>query len=339
MPDITNPHDLFIKKLLTRPMMARDFIHHYAPPEIVAQLNLRTLEVVKGSFIHEELQEHFSDLIFRVRFKRGDAAYIYILVEHKSNPDALVMWQLLRYMVRAWEQEIQNQAKRLPPIFPIILYHGRKRWNVNLQFSLLIDFGELEELRPFVPEFRGFLCDISERSPQPIRGSVTLQVWLELLKNIFSDELAVKLQDILKLADAMPEKNRFDALLMVIYYLASAARQMSKQEISKAVESAFPKEKEILMPTAAEEWVKEGREIGFLLGKEEGREAGRLEGRQEGEIEITLRLIQKKLGNLSARTQSQIRALPLTELERLSDMIFDLQSMKELQNWLKEHSA
>src|SRR5215813_2862601 len=108
MTDLTNPHDRFFKELLARPETATDFLVNYLPPEIVALLDLSVPELAKDSFIDEELRQHFSDLLYRVKLRSGDDAFVYILFEHKSTPDGWTAFQLLRYEVRIWETERRN---------------------------------------------------------------------------------------------------------------------------------------------------------------------------------------------------------------------------------------
>ena len=64
MSELANPHDSFFKDLLAQPEMAADFLAHYLPPEVAAELDVTGLERVKDSFIDAELQPHFSDLLY-----------------------------------------------------------------------------------------------------------------------------------------------------------------------------------------------------------------------------------------------------------------------------------
>ena len=45
-------------------------------------------EQVLGSFVDEELRQHHSDVLFRVRLKTGSDAFAYVLLEHKSSSDS-----------------------------------------------------------------------------------------------------------------------------------------------------------------------------------------------------------------------------------------------------------
>ena len=91
---ISKPHDKFFKDIFSRPEVAQDFCRHYLPREIVELLDLSTLTQAKDSFVDEELRESFSDLLFRVKLKTGREVYIYILFEHKSYPDPVVLFQV-----------------------------------------------------------------------------------------------------------------------------------------------------------------------------------------------------------------------------------------------------
>ena len=76
-------------------------------------------------------------------------------------------------------------------------------------------------------------------------------------------------------------------------------------------------------------------------------EEGRLEGRQEGEARgraaeaaaVALRLLNRRCGPLSAATTASIQALPLQQLESLTDALLDFAGANDLASWLAEHAA
>jgi predicted transposase YdaD len=81
---------------------------------------------------------------------------------------------------------------------------------------------------------------------------------------------------------------------------------------------------------AAQDWLAAGRQE----GQKEGRQEGRLEGRQEGEAAVTLRLLNRRCGPLTAATTAQIQALPLETLEALADALLDFQGPADLASFL-----
>jgi len=68
---------------------------------------------VPGSFVDENLAQHHSDLLFQLQLKNGDPAFAYLLLEHKSSPDAATALQLLRYIVRILAKWY-DEHERLP---------------------------------------------------------------------------------------------------------------------------------------------------------------------------------------------------------------------------------
>jgi predicted transposase/invertase (TIGR01784 family) len=68
--------------------------------------------------------------------------------------------------------------------------------------------------------------------------------------------------------------------------------------------------------------------------KEEGREEGREEGVEQATVNLVIRLLTKRFGELSDETRASISALPLPVLEDLSEALLDFTSLADLQVWL-----
>ena len=103
MAEIINPHDKFFKEMLVQPEAARIFLRDFLPPAVAGQFDLSRLQLVKGCFIDEALQEHFPDLVYEVGLRDHDSAFVCVLFEHKSYVDSMTPPQVLRYMVHGWE--------------------------------------------------------------------------------------------------------------------------------------------------------------------------------------------------------------------------------------------
>ncbi|MDJ0619984.1 MAG: Rpn family recombination-promoting nuclease/putative transposase [Calothrix sp. MO_192.B10] len=80
----------------------------------------------------------------------------------------------------------------------------------------------------------------------------------------------------------------------------------------------------------------EGRQEGRQEGIQEGRQEGIQEGRQEAIVNIVLRLLTKRFGQLSEEMRFSISSLPLPVLEDLSEALLDFTSLADLQSWLEE---
>ena len=270
MPEITNPHDRFFKEVFARKEVAADFLLNYLPVDVLACLDENSINLTKDSFVDNELATHFSDLLYEVDLHDGSGAYVYVLFEHKSFPDSEVAFQLLRYMVRIWEQACrQRQLKKLPPIIPVVLYHGVVNWKISRKFSAM--FEHTEALGPFVPDFSYLVCDLSRYNNDDIKGMVLLKVTMLLFKYIMSEELRGQLPEIFKLLkDLSARETGMEYLQTVLVYLSKSTDKINREDIKEALEIAFPSEGGEIMPTIAEEWIQEGFERGMQQGMQQG---------------------------------------------------------------------
>lgn len=85
-----NSHDRFFKEALTRGETAQDLARHYLPMQVVEQLDLDSMEVVKDSWVDPELQEHFADVLYQLKWRDPgitSSVYLFLLFEHKSQPE------------------------------------------------------------------------------------------------------------------------------------------------------------------------------------------------------------------------------------------------------------
>lgn len=69
-------------------------------------------------------------------------------------------------------------------------------------------------------------------------------------------------------------------------------------------------------------------------GKAQGREEGREEGRREEAVSLILRLLNRRLGEISSTLSQQIRELSLEQLETLGEALLDFTSLTDLTTWL-----
>jgi predicted transposase YdaD len=75
------------------------------------------------------------------------------------------------------------------------------------------------------------------------------------------------------------------------------------------------------------------REI-FGRGEAQGEARGVALGQFQGEAKVTLRLLSRRCGPLSAEQESVIRSLPLERLEALAESLLDFEGMADLHAWL-----
>ncbi|MGH2544118.1 MAG: Rpn family recombination-promoting nuclease/putative transposase [Ardenticatenaceae bacterium] len=272
--ELRNPHDRFFKEVFSRPEVAQDFLQNYLPEGVAALLAPVPPQLRPGSFVDEALQEHLSDLLYEVRLQGEEAAYVYVLFEHKSYPEPLITFQLLRYMVRIWERDLREAGRSdLRPILPLVLYHGRAVWQIPRTFGALFSGPEL--LRPYWPEFSYHLTDLTAFRDEEIKGAVVVRVVALVFKYLHDRALGTRLPDILlTLRELASQETGLEFLETLLRYLSATADQVTEEELRRAVTTAFADRGGTQMATLAEKW--------FGQGLEQGRREGLLAGIQLG---------------------------------------------------------
>lgn len=325
MGELTNPHDKFFKETFTRIEIARDFFANYLPQPVVNALNLDTLALQSGSFIDTDLQEQFADLLYQVDLQDGSesedtTAYLYLLLEHKSYPDPHTPFQLLRYLVRIWERDVQD-GTALRPIIPTVVYHGHEQWHVATEFGEL--FAGPDSLQPYWPQFRYELQDLSAFDDEEIQGTVQLQIGLLVLKYIFDPALRGRLGDIFLMFRELEEaKSALEYFRTVLYYIGNASKHLAAEEMVTIVQQTLADEGNEIMQTVANYWIEQGVEKGveqgIKKGVEQGIEQGIGQGIEQGIEQSILELLAVRFGSVDLEVTERITAVTnLTTLRQL----------------------
>jgi predicted transposase/invertase (TIGR01784 family) len=268
MAELTNPHDVFFKSIFSDHEAAADFLRYYVPADIASSFDYASLQIIKDSFVDQELREHFSDILYQIHLQDGGNVFVYILFEHKSYPDPLISYQLLRYMVRVWELA-QRQGEQLELIFSIVVYHGEAEWRVGRNLHDLI--GVPAPFKNYVPDFQYFLCDLSEYDEAEIKGAILLRIGLLALKYIFHEDLIQHLPGILTLFHQISVRDRaLECLEIFLRYLFGAGnKRINKQDLKRVITTTLP-EGGVVMSTIAQELIEEGKKQGIQQGRRQG---------------------------------------------------------------------
>ncbi|MGC8483988.1 MAG: Rpn family recombination-promoting nuclease/putative transposase, partial [Thermodesulfobium sp.] len=74
-------HDRFVRALMTKPKVIREFFDHHLPEKIKKCIDFSSIEPQKESFVDDKLRLQIADLLYSVKFN-GEPGYLYILLEH-----------------------------------------------------------------------------------------------------------------------------------------------------------------------------------------------------------------------------------------------------------------
>jgi predicted transposase/invertase (TIGR01784 family) len=289
-------------------------LSEYLPEPILKRIDLNALTIAKDSFIDEDFKEHYSDILYSVPFRNSAAELlIYLLFEHKSYSDKWVALQLLRYLIKIWDQYLKQnpKAKKLPPIFPMVLYHGENKWHIADNFYSLVQDDE-ELLKPFTPEFRYQLYDISHLPDEQIRGEVIGKIVLLILKYSFKSELKQRLPEFISLLYHVANKSTaLEILEVLLRYVVQATGQFDEKDIKEVIKQSSIGED--VMQTFIDKYIQQGK--------------------QEGSKQLLINQIESRFGNIPNWAKQKIEladamlinqwGIRLLNSESLDDVIGD----------------
>ena len=135
-------HDASYKLLFAHPRMVEDLLRGFIHEAWVREVDFTTLERVSGSYVSDDLRDREDDMVWRVRWG-ADWLYIYLLLEFQATVDRYMALRLMVYIGLLYQSLIQARqlppAGKLPPVVPIVLYNGRRRWTAPRDVATLIE--------------------------------------------------------------------------------------------------------------------------------------------------------------------------------------------------------
>lgn len=264
---IQTPHDKFFKETFGKVAIAKDFLNNYLPESIMNIIDMKTLEPQKDSFIDKELKEIFADMLFRVNIDNKEG-YIYFLFEHKSYTSKNISFQLLKYMLEIWEEKVKNgKLDELPIIIPLLIYHGKDKWNINSRLGDMIKgYDRLPiDVQKYIPNYEYLLYDISKYTDEQIKGEAQLRIMLTILRDIFAKDNQGLIETILRAIEYLMEledkQTGIEYFETLMRYIFSARIDLTKEaanKIIKSIENTYPEGSEVIM-TLAEKFREEGK--------------------------------------------------------------------------------
>lgn len=305
-----NIHDAFFKQALADPKLAATFLREHLPSEIAGLLTLGPPEPIPGSFVDEELQQHHTDLLFRIRLKSGPTALAYVLMEHKSSPDPGARLQLLRYVVRVLTHCYgQNkQSLPLPTVFPLLVHQGPEHWTSSCEFVDL--FGTIpESLRPYVPCFRHALIDLAQIDDRELSSDASLRAFFKALKYSRRPDLPDRIDLVLAEAPVLEER----ALFVILTYLDKGPIKVTN------------KVRESLLRLVPE---REKRIMGWLT--QPYYDKGLAEGEAKGEAKVFILLLEKRFGPIPTPLRERIFGANVGSIEAWVERAFDAPDLQSI---------
>jgi len=249
--------------------------------------------------------------------------YIYILFEHKSYNDPRVLLQLLKYILRIWEEKYNTKTNKLPIIIPLVIYNGENKWNIETKLINLIEgIEELPEImKQYIPTYQYEIYDFSPEEKLGIVGLANLKAILQTTRvarvktgKKFDEELRRAFEFLVGIKDKKTFNELFESCMLYLMYTRDDINIEKVEEVAKKVMD----ERGELIMTIAEKL------------KNEGMEKGKIEGEKELIIEILNqrfgedfdKRLENKIRKANEETINQIKKNILSiTLEELKDLV------------------
>ena len=299
-----NFHDIAAKRIFGIKENFTELLTEFMPPNILQELEKDTIHFMKDNLIDPNSREKLIDILASIELKikeKDSKKYTIINFEHKSQPDKYLDLQLLGYKTAIqWRQKQKNEY--LHPIFFIIFYNGKAKWNyrflkheeewedVNYKGSyvfinvrqIVIDKLQSKELRKIFFVFK-HIWDFKKYLEEG--DDVKLHKLVEQLVQYF--QLSGNLKKALQ--------NNEILLMYILRFIPIHYRSKMRQLLSKHIEVGgmlmqTKSLRELLMEEEREYGMQKGMERGRQEGMERGIEKGREEGIEKGRLEMARRL-------------------------------------------------
>ena len=274
---IQNVHDKFFKETFSRIDVVSNFLEELVDEKLVKKLDLITLQIDNNSFVDEELEEHFADILYTCDYAGKGKVRIALLLEHKSYKEDYPHWQLNQYILNIWKSGFKQKKEKPIPIIPIVIYHGKKKWTYEPMRSY---FDNLEEdLLRYIPEFDFHLINLNIIPDKQITNfkNKFLAISALLFKHSRFTKYVRKIEDslveLLKLIDNQ-ENNPFS--VSIILYIQNTDALTITEIVG--IFTRVSKNLNNVIMTTAQQLINQGTNQGIEIAKIDTVKKGHLNG-------------------------------------------------------------
>jgi predicted transposase YdaD len=318
-----NPHDTFVKRVLTSPEAAGVELRLMMPPVLVARLDWATLRVVPSSFVDPSLAEHESDILYAIDLAAtGRPVFVYVLLEHQSTLDRMMAWRFYGYLQHIWERWAKEQpgsVHALPLIVPLLMVQGPHGWTAPRRLSALFDLPpELAASLAFPVDLVFEVDDLREvvLADQLARDCTVVYVEAARVLLLLS-RASVPFDSGLeaRIAALGPQFALIDrelgptALHTLLRYVTSVLPPGSP--VRDRILALISPEQRTMYLSVYDEMKAEGRADGFAEGRADGFAEGRADGKVAGQREALFKLLAHR--NLALDEALRARLLACTD--------------------------
>ncbi|MFY9178361.1 MAG: Rpn family recombination-promoting nuclease/putative transposase [Venatoribacter sp.] len=314
---MANQFDLLNKELFSHPEFVQQLLEGFTSKEISRLLDYSTLKLHSGNYITPLLNEKIEDLVWSVQMlpqpsdkphKKPTELYLYILLEFQSSRDKTMPLRMLHYTASFYhhllkEKKLNLNKNKLPPVFPIVLYSGDKKWQIATEIQKLIQ-PVPAFMKPFLPQQKYFLIEEQSYSFEDLEEiNSPLSGTLAVKKTKASTDIERAINLLVKAALQSPDFERIQRIVVRWFkqHLKASKIDINLEHINELEEI------NTMSKTLKDYLMEEGREEGL----KEGLEKGRLSFAKEAVLNL------HRNGQMAAKQIASLLQLPLDEVNNI----------------------
>lgn len=207
-------HDTSYRFLLSSKKLFVELLRSFIDKGWVQAVEEEHVQEIPHSFVLQDFKRQEADLVYRVKLNGQDVVF-YLLLEMQSSVDFRMPYRLLLYQVEIWRYWLQNEEEalsnrksfQLPPIIPIVLYNGKKKWTAERQFRKLLSSEKMFDSE--LLNFEYLLIDVARYTEEELLSlSNTIGSVFLLDQTEDQEQLLNRLGKLMNTIQQMPEDNQ-----------------------------------------------------------------------------------------------------------------------------------
>jgi len=193
------------------------------------ELKEQDLERYKRKFVTDNFKYAETDIIYR---KKGED--IFFLIEHQSTIDYSMPYRILMYSLEIIksvidERQLRKKAYKFPMVYPIIIYTGSKKWNVEKYIE------EKQQKIPGCEPVRFYeynVVDVNQYTDEQLLNSQTFLPKVMLLEKAKSSQEVIR--NLNKITDKKLTDKNIALLKRIIYYIFR--KEIGEEQVNKLLD-------------------------------------------------------------------------------------------------------
>ncbi len=317
-PDVVDkPHDALFQALLSDRRRSEDVLRTHLKPWMAELLADELPEELDPSFVGGDLRRSQGDKLLRVTLREGEPRYAYVLLEHKSFPDAGTALQLADYKVRIWKRYAQDQERKLralPTIIPVVFYHARRAWTAPGSVREMLGTKD-GRLRALELGFGNFFQNLRDVPDEQLASDAETRAGLIALRHSHNAGQEERLRALPEVVAGPRSGTEYEKQ---VFLYVICVWNISIGDLERTAATVKPGRGKAMVGQVAQELIERGKAQGLLQGEAKG-------------LAVALtRVLERRFGMLPRTARRWIAMASASELDLLLTVTLEAKSLSDV---------